>query len=915
VVPGATPFDARAPLAGPQRLLRAVLEVRRFRRIAGRLRGARRAGDAARVDDERPLAEAGHRELALRVRLRLPVAAAQHVEGLHADHLRQVELDLDLDPLGGLPVGPRHATRDRVPARDRELDTALRAAVLQVDRLPVALEVALEVGRQDDLAGRHGREVERPGRVGGRLAHLAVVEAEPLSEARGDHLGAGQRRAVRVAHEAADRAAAQEVEPDRVLPPGRELLEPLRSRREALGLGLEDRFDLRRDGAELELPRGELGAAPQPLRVGQVAAEAVDRGAQRDLQAVEVGERDGRVGRQPHRPRDPRAALRIERERRRCRREVDRLGRVEVLVAAADGDVGDLRVGREGDAERAERVDRPPREQDARGLLGAQQAVEPVRVDGLGRGEHLDRPLVRAARGRAHDAFDPHRTVRVPGLEAAAGAVLRGHREALRFVRRRRGRLEPGEPGVCGPLRRAAGRRRGRRARFGARRGLARERPDEDEDESEGEYEGEQAEPLHGSNLRAASILRIPAIRARRVPGLRGRSRAIRLRAAAISLQSSPAGTVPARMDPEKQTRARASVATTSGIEIEPVYEAPGRATGLGAPGEYPFTRGAYATMYRGQLWTMRQYAGFSSARETNRRFRSLLESGQTGLSVAFDLPTQIGYDSDHPLAKDEAGLVGVPVNSLRDVERLFDGIPLREASTSMTINATACVLLALYAALARKQGVPLAELRGTVQNDILKEYAARGNYRFPAGPSMRLATDLIAWCAREVPRWNTISISGYHIREAGSSAVQELAFTLSNGIAYVRAAVAAGLAVDEFGPRISFFFNAHNHLFEEVAKFRAARRMWARIMKEEFGARDARSLALRFHAQTAGSMLTSQQPETNVVRVTVQALAAVLGGTQSLTRTRSTRRSGCRRSARRAWRCARSRSSRTSRA
>jgi len=324
----------------------------------------------------------------------------------------------------------------------------------------------------------------------------------------------------------------------------------------------------------------------------------------------------------------------------------------------------------------------------------------------------------------------------------------------------------------------------------------------------------------------------------------------------------------------------KAAFRTTSGIDVLPLY---GGADDGGFPGSYPFTRGARATMYRSQLWTMRQYAGFSSARETNRRFKSLLASGQTGLSTAFDLPTQIGYDSDHPLARDEAGLVGVPVNSLRDVERLFDGIPLAEVSTSMTINATACVLLALYAALAKKQGVPLAKLRGTVQNDILKEYAARGNYRFPAGPSMRLCTDLIAWCAREVPQWNAISVSGYHIREAGSTAVQELAFTLANGRAYVRAAVDAGLAVDAFAARVSFFFNAHNNLFEEVAKFRAARRMWARILKDEFGARDEKSLVLRFHAQTAGSMLTSQQPEGNVVRVTMQALAAVLGGAQSL--------------------------------
>jgi methylmalonyl-CoA mutase N-terminal domain/subunit len=324
----------------------------------------------------------------------------------------------------------------------------------------------------------------------------------------------------------------------------------------------------------------------------------------------------------------------------------------------------------------------------------------------------------------------------------------------------------------------------------------------------------------------------------------------------------------------------RESFRTTSGIEIRPLY---GGAEDGGFPGRYPFTRGARPTMYRGQLWTMRQYAGFSSARETNRRFKSLLASGQTGLSTAFDLPTQIGYDSDHPLAKDEAGLVGVPVNSLRDVERLFEGIPLGEVSTSMTINATACILLALYCAVARKQNVPLAKLRGTVQNDVLKEYAARGNYRFPAGPSMRLCTDLIAWSSKEVPQWNPISISGYHIREAGSSAVQELAFTLSNGRAYVRAAVDAGLAVDAFASRLSFFFNAHNQLFEEVAKFRAARRMWARILKEEFGAKDEKSLVLRFHAQTAGSMLTSQQPEANVVRVTIQALAAVLGGAQSL--------------------------------
>jgi methylmalonyl-CoA mutase N-terminal domain/subunit len=279
----------------------------------------------------------------------------------------------------------------------------------------------------------------------------------------------------------------------------------------------------------------------------------------------------------------------------------------------------------------------------------------------------------------------------------------------------------------------------------------------------------------------------------------------------------------------------------------------------------------------------MRQYAGFTSARETNQRFRLLLDSGQTGLSTAFDLPTQIGYDSDDPLAIDEVGNVGVPINSLRDMELLFEGIPLDEVSTSMTINATAPILLALYVALAKKRGVDPKCLRGTVQNDILKEYAARGNYRFPVGPSMRLTTDLMAWCAAEVPLWNTISISGYHIREAGSTAVQEVAFTLSNARAYFSAAVEAGLDVDSFAPRVSFFFNAHNHLFEEVAKFRAARRMWARIAREEFGAKDDRSTAMRFHTQTAGSMLTSQQPDNNVVRVTLQALAAVLGGTQSL--------------------------------
>jgi methylmalonyl-CoA mutase N-terminal domain/subunit len=327
---------------------------------------------------------------------------------------------------------------------------------------------------------------------------------------------------------------------------------------------------------------------------------------------------------------------------------------------------------------------------------------------------------------------------------------------------------------------------------------------------------------------------------------------------------------------PERRTR----FATPSGIPCEPLY---GGAPDGGFPGEYPFTRGIRPTMFRGRLWTMRQYAGFSSARETNRRFQLLLESGQTGLSTAFDLPTQIGYDSDHPLAAPEVGLVGVPVNSLADMERLFEGVALGKVSTSMTINATAAVLLAMYVALCRRAGVAPERIRGTVQNDILKEYAARGNYRFPAGPSMRLVTDLMAFCRVHAPAWNTISISGYHIREAGSTAVQEIAFTLANGRAYVRAAIEAGLVVDDFAPRLSFFFNAHNHLFEEVAKFRAARRMWARIVREEFGARDPESWRLRFHAQTAGSMLTSQQPDNNVVRVTVQALAAVLGGAQSL--------------------------------
>ncbi len=303
----------------------------------------------------------------------------------------------------------------------------------------------------------------------------------------------------------------------------------------------------------------------------------------------------------------------------------------------------------------------------------------------------------------------------------------------------------------------------------------------------------------------------------------------------------------------------------------------------LGFPGEFPYTRGVQPTMYRGRLWTMRQYAGFGSARETNERFKFLLEQGQTGLSVAFDLPTQIGYDSDDPMSAGEVGKVGVAIDSLEDMEALFDGIPLQKVSTSMTINAPAAVLLAMYIAVGEKQGVPLSELSGTIQNDILKEYVARGTYIFPPQPSMRLITDVFDFCAREMPEWNTISISGYHIREAGSTAVQEVAFTLANAIAYVQAAVDAGLSVDDFAPRLSFFFNSHMDFFEEVAKFRAARRLWARIMKERFGARNSKSLLLRFHTQTAGCTLTAQQPENNVVRVTMQALAAVLGGTQSL--------------------------------
>jgi methylmalonyl-CoA mutase N-terminal domain/subunit len=303
----------------------------------------------------------------------------------------------------------------------------------------------------------------------------------------------------------------------------------------------------------------------------------------------------------------------------------------------------------------------------------------------------------------------------------------------------------------------------------------------------------------------------------------------------------------------------------------------------LGFPGQYPFTRGVQPTMYRGRLWTMRQYAGFGTAEESNRRYKFLLEQGQTGLSVAFDLPTQIGYDSDDPQAEGEVGKVGVAIDTLEDMQTLFDGIPLDKVSTSMTINAPAAILLAMYIAVAELQGVPRKSLRGTIQNDILKEYVARGTYIFPPEPSMRLITDIFAYCTAEVPEWNTISISGYHIREAGSDASQEVAFTLANGMEYVKAAVKAGMNVDDFAGRLSFFFSAHNDLFEEVAKFRAARRIWARIMKERFGAADPKSMMLRFHTQTAGSTLTAQQPDNNIVRVAIQALAAVLGGTQSL--------------------------------
>ena len=327
---------------------------------------------------------------------------------------------------------------------------------------------------------------------------------------------------------------------------------------------------------------------------------------------------------------------------------------------------------------------------------------------------------------------------------------------------------------------------------------------------------------------------------------------------------------------------------TDSGIEVSPVYRGEDlrdfdEARDLGEPGQYPFTRGVYGSMYRGRLWTMRQYAGFGTAEETNERFRFLLDAGQTGLSCAFDLPTQMGFDSDHPRAEGEVGRVGVAISSLEDMRLLVAGLPLDQVTTSMTINATASTLLLLYQLAGEDQGVSGAALRGTIQNDILKEYIARGTYIYPPRASMRLVVDTFAYCEKEMPQWNTISISGYHIREAGSTAVQEVAFTLADGIAYVEAALGAGLSVDTFAPRLSFFFNAHNNLFEEVAKYRAARRLWARIMRDRFGARRPESLMMRFHTQTAGSTLTAQQPENNVVRVTMQALAAVLGGTQSL--------------------------------
>jgi methylmalonyl-CoA mutase N-terminal domain/subunit len=332
-----------------------------------------------------------------------------------------------------------------------------------------------------------------------------------------------------------------------------------------------------------------------------------------------------------------------------------------------------------------------------------------------------------------------------------------------------------------------------------------------------------------------------------------------------------------------RATDGQSPAVNDSGLELKPVYRAADAGPEEPPPGDYPFTRGIREDMYRGRLWTMRQYAGFGTAEESNRRYRFLLEHGQTGLSVAFDLPTQIGYDSDHPMARGEVGKVGVAIDSLRDMETLLQGIPVERISTSMTINATAAILLLLYQLVAEQQGTPPEKITGTVQNDILKEYAARGTYIFPPVPSMRLTTDLFGYCRKHLPNWNTISISGYHIREAGATAAEEVAFTLADGIAYVEAALAAGLQVDDFAPRLSFFFACHMDFFEEVAKFRAARRMWARIMRDRFGARDPRSWTLRFHTQTGGVTLTAQQPLNNVVRTALEALSAVLGGTQSL--------------------------------
>ncbi|MGA0894626.1 MAG: acyl-CoA mutase large subunit family protein, partial [Ilumatobacteraceae bacterium] len=329
-------------------------------------------------------------------------------------------------------------------------------------------------------------------------------------------------------------------------------------------------------------------------------------------------------------------------------------------------------------------------------------------------------------------------------------------------------------------------------------------------------------------------------------------------------------------------------IRTDSGIVVRPLYTAADLAgwdaeAQLGVPGSAPYTRGVYPTMYRGKLWTMRQYAGFGTAASTNERFRFLLDAGQTGLSCAFDLPTQMGYDSDHPRAEGEVGKVGVAIDSLDDMRTLLHGLPLDRVSTSMTINSTAAILLLMYELVAEEQGVPASAISGTIQNDLLKEYIARGTYVYPPKPSMRIITNIFEYCAQHVPKWNTISISGYHIREAGSTAVQEIAFTIANGIAYVEAAIAAGLDVDAFAPRLSFFWNAHNNFFEEVAKFRASRRIWHRLMTERFGAKKEASKLLRFHTQTGGSTLTAQQPENNIVRVAVQTMAAVMGGTQSL--------------------------------